>query len=456
MQRRLILTFAGWLVAVAVLGCSLAVFSNPILPAPGLLLQKMAALLYGPLWPDLALTVVRSVTAFVIALFLGIGWAAVFPPRSARSQLAAPSLMLLQAAPVILWIVPLVLLLGTGNAAPVAASVLVVLPLIAFEFRAAFELTSRDRREFWRHYIPYYPRRVALRLFYEWRPHLAAATGMGLLMSFKASVIAEWFAARDGIGRQLQQSFVVVDTAAFLAYALAFLFAALAVTAVAQAAIQRVGFVRKLFASHSLPKPGAAQADFLRLGNIGVRLGRRAILTGVELELRPGEIVLLTGASGSGKSTLARVAVRLLRPTEGRVVAPADSVCLVFQPDFLFPHETVFDNAAFHLPPGGKVAAERALRQVGLEGDLVAGNLSGGMRRRLALARGLATSAKFLLLDEPFSGLDAASVVQLLQVIRAEALAGRGILLITHHVTVEMKAMATATLAIANGELRPA
>jgi NitT/TauT family transport system ATP-binding protein len=456
MQRWLILTLAGWLVVLTALGLSLTIFSNPILPAPGLLLQKLTDLARGPLWPDLALTLLRSVTAFVIALCLGIGWAAVFPPRSARSQLVAPALLLLQAAPVILWIVPLVLLLGTGNTAPIAASVLVVLPLIAFEFRAAFELTSRDRREFWRHYVPYYPQRVALRLCYEWRPHLATATGMGLLMSFKSSAIAEWFAAKNGIGRQLQQSFVLVDTASFLSYALAFLIAALAVTTFAQAAIQRADFLSVLFSEHRAHKRGASQSDLLRLENIGLRFGRRTILTGVQLELRPGEIVLLTGASGSGKSTLARVAAGLIKPTAGRVVGSADSACLVFQSDFLFPRETVFDNAAFHLGRAEKNAAERALRLVGLESHLVAGNLSGGMRRRLALSRALATSAKFLLLDEPFSGLDAEAVRQLLQVIRAEAEAGRGILLITHHLTQKMREAAQKIFVLHEGKLCPA
>ena len=452
MQRRLLFTFFGWLAALTVLTLSLLLFSNPILPAPTVLFARIGELLLGPLWSDLVLTVLRSVVAFLIALFFGIGWAAVFPPRSARAFVAGPSLLLLQAAPVILWIVPLVLLIGTGNAAPIAAAVFVVLPLIAFEFRAAFEMTSRDRREFWRHYVPYYPRRLVLRLYHEWRPHLAAATGMGLLMSFKASVIAEWFAAKEGIGRQLQQSFVVVDTASFLAYALAFLFAALWVTSVAQAAVQRIGFVRSLFVAERQSRAG--EADVLQLTNISVKLGRRLVLCEVELELQPGELLILTGASGSGKSTLARVAAGLLKPQKGNVMAPANSVCLVFQSDFLFPQETVAENVSLHIFPDEHGAAERAIHLVGLEGQMVAGNLSGGMRRRLALARGLCSTARFLLLDEPFSGLDAQASSDLLQVLLAEAKAGRGILLITHHLSPQMRAVARGVYTVEGGRLR--
>lgn len=455
MANRRLLGVCGWLGAIALLAATLALASNPILPKPATLLARIAELSQGPLWGDLTLTVLRSVAAFVIALCLGIAWAAVFPPRHARSLLAAPSLLLLQAAPVILWIVPLVLLLGTGNSAPIAASVFVVMPLIAFEFRAAFEMTSRERREFWRHYVPYYPRRVALRLYHEWRPHLASATGMGLLMSFKASVIAEWFAARDGIGRQLQQAFVVVDTASFLAYALAFLVAALALTALAQASVQHIGVVRTFFVNLQPSIAGRQQADVLRLENIGHSFGRRRILQALDLHLRPGEIVILTGASGSGKSTLARIAAGLLKPQTGQVIAPLRGICYVFQSDVLFPRESVAENAGFHLPPGNTAEAARAIALVGLEADLFAGNLSGGMRRRLALARGLATPATFLLLDEPFAGLDAGAVRQLLQVIADAARGGRGILLITHNVTNEMRAFADSTLAIVSGALQP-
>ena len=85
MPRRLLLTIFGWVAALAVLTLSLLLFSNPILPAPMVLLGRIGELLRGPLWSDLALTVLRSVVAFLIALFFGIGWAAVFPPRSARA-----------------------------------------------------------------------------------------------------------------------------------------------------------------------------------------------------------------------------------------------------------------------------------------------------------------------------------------------------------------------------------
>jgi phospholipid/cholesterol/gamma-HCH transport system ATP-binding protein len=158
--------------------------------------------------------------------------------------------------------------------------------------------------------------------------------------------------------------------------------------------------------------------------------GGQEVLRGVSLQVEAGEFVALVGMSGSGKSLLLRHLVRLMRPDKGRVLVDGRDVAkmpraelealrsrigYVFQSGALFDSETVFDNVAFPLREKtrwseskirGKVMAE--LDSVGLK-DAVGkypAQLSGGMRKRVALARTLVRAPEIILFDEPTTGLD--------------------------------------------------
>ncbi len=143
-------------------------------------------------------------------------------------------------------------------------------------------------------------------------------------------------------------------------------------------------------------------------------------LGGVSLAVERGEIVSLVGTSGCGKSTLLRIVGGLDHPTLGEVridgeavKAPRSEIGIVFQEPRLMPWLTVADNVKFGLdglPKGERDAlAAEALAKVGLPNAaaLLPRQLSGGMAQRVAIARALVTRPEILLLDEPFSALDA-------------------------------------------------
>lgn len=156
----------------------------------------------------------------------------------------------------------------------------------------------------------------------------------------------------------------------------------------------------------------------------------RSILRGVHLEVAPGEVVAIMGVSGGGKTSLLKCLSGLQRPTAGHIlVGDVDLTALdearlneqrrkmgmVFQYAALFDSLTVFENVIFGLRfHGGH--AEKELREtahaqlaaVGLEGteDMFPAQLSGGMRKRVGLARALATGPEVVFYDEPTSGLD--------------------------------------------------
>ena len=171
-------------------------------------------------------------------------------------------------------------------------------------------------------------------------------------------------------------------------------------------------------------------------------------LEDVSLEVGDGEIVTILGPSGCGKSTLLQIVAGLEAPTRGRVIfdgAPvaAARTAVVFQEHALFPWRTVRDNVAFGLevrgvPAADRIAATRRLLElVGLEAfaDRYPHHLSGGMRQRVAIARALAVEPALLLMDEPFSALDAQSrALMQFELLALWERTRRSILYVTHQI----------------------
>lgn len=142
-------------------------------------------------------------------------------------------------------------------------------------------------------------------------------------------------------------------------------------------------------------------------------------LESIDLQVQPGEIVSLVGTSGCGKSTLLRIIAGLDRPTIGAVAidrdlitAPHPKIGLIFQEPRLMPWLNVRDNIQFGLDAASlnsRALTEATLAKVGLSdfAESLPHKLSGGMAQRVAIARALVTQPEILLLDEPFSALDA-------------------------------------------------
>ncbi|MCU0831294.1 MAG: heme ABC exporter ATP-binding protein CcmA [Rhizobiaceae bacterium] len=167
----------------------------------------------------------------------------------------------------------------------------------------------------------------------------------------------------------------------------------------------------------------------------------------VSFSLKPGAALRVTGPNGSGKSTLLRMLAGLIRPDAGKVTitghapdaAPGETIHYLGHLNAMKPQLTVAENLDFWLRFSGGAAAEGgwedALRRVGLSRvrDLAFADLSAGQKRRVAIARLLATPRAIWLVDEPTAGLDAASTV-LFETLIAEQLAQGGIVIGATHV----------------------
>ncbi len=174
----------------------------------------------------------------------------------------------------------------------------------------------------------------------------------------------------------------------------------------------------------------------LRLEQVSKALGGRTIVSGLDLDVRAGELTCLLGPSGCGKTTTLRMIGGFLRQDDGRVLIDGQDVgglpperrptAMVFQNYALWPHMTVFKNVSFGLRlrklPKQEIQerVERVLELVGLTHHLHSypARISGGEQQRVALARALVLEPKVLLLDEPLSNLDAKLRVRVREDIR--------------------------------------
>lgn len=193
----------------------------------------------------------------------------------------------------------------------------------------------------------------------------------------------------------------------------------------------------------------------VELRGITCRFGRKAVLRGVDLEVRSGEIVGLLGQNGAGKTTLFSILVGLRQPDGGvrrfagrdhaevELEVRARLAWLAHNPQIyplLSARENVelFVDLAGDTRPAGAREPVAALEQLGLAEvvDRPVGTFSRGMAQRVALARALALGPELLILDEPFTALDRSGRALLAELIRAEARAGAAVLLSSHDLDV--------------------
>ena len=189
------------------------------------------------------------------------------------------------------------------------------------------------------------------------------------------------------------------------------------------------------------PHNDEAQHPAVEFRHVSLSFDGKKVLSDVSFILRRNQMICITGASGSGKSLLLRLAIGLTRPDEGQIFVNGREIetldedellairgglmGIVFQEDSLFTGLTVYENVAYRLAEHGwdesqtERAVREALRFVGLEGEMdrLPEELSGGMKRRLEIARALVGWPSIMLFDEPTAGLDPLNEGQVLDLI---------------------------------------
>ena len=200
----------------------------------------------------------------------------------------------------------------------------------------------------------------------------------------------------------------------------------------------------------------------------------RVILDDVSFMVNPGETKIVMGGSGTGKSTILKLVLGLIKPQQGRILIDGDDVTnmteaeltevrrkigMVFQDGALFDSLSVYENVGFRLFEKGlpesdiEEAVRRMLRFVNLEDTLymMPAELSGGMRRRVGIARALVGSPKLILFDEPTAGLDPPTARTILELaMKLRDLEGVSSIFVTHRLE-DIKLLSSSFATITEG-----
>jgi heme exporter protein A len=215
--------------------------------------------------------------------------------------------------------------------------------------------------------------------------------------------------------------------------------------------------------------PPPARAGF-ELRNVSKYFGDLAALSGAQLRVRLGDAILLYGPNGAGKTTLLRLLATVARPSEGEVLfdgkdvhrhaaAAKAAIGYVSHPTFLYGDLTVRENLKFFgmmfvLPSLGKrIAAALELFRLNDRAGTPVRKLSRGLQQRVSLARAFLHEPQFLLLDEPFTGLDAANVETLESLLRQLPAQGKAVVFSTHDFE-RGAALARRLVALEAGKIR--
>lgn len=193
----------------------------------------------------------------------------------------------------------------------------------------------------------------------------------------------------------------------------------------------------------------------IKIENLHKSFDKNEVLKGIDLTVNAGEVVVIIGPSGSGKSTFLRCLNLLEQPTAGKIEFEGKNLLdkstnidelrqkmgMVFQSFNLFPHKTVLENLTISPikvkkedPKQAEAKAMELLEQVGLKekSSSYPSSLSGGQQQRVAIARALAMNPDVMLFDEPTSALDPEMVGEVLSVMKALAVKGMTMVVVTH------------------------
>jgi ABC-type nitrate/sulfonate/bicarbonate transport system ATPase subunit/ABC-type nitrate/sulfonate/bicarbonate transport system permease component len=406
-------------------------------PLPWTTVADTALLLAdGFTWRQVGITIMRVLAGFAAGFLVGLAAGIAAGTRRELDAVLKPLLLFFQGMPPLLWVIPIIVLMGIGHLPTILVIGLITLPVVAVTIAEGMGSLPREHGEMLSVFAPGPVPRIRELVFPHLKPFLGASLKVGLVLAAKASVTAEYFGANNGIGFQIQAAYQSMQIRRLFAWALLLILVILFFNHAAPRVRLLAPLARRLFGRDApvvcriedireLKKIFVSKKSAPRIAMDGVGYSyrhREPILAGVSLSVSSREIAVIAGESGVGKTTLLKLAASLLRPTAGKISCP-QAIGFVFQDDRLLPWRTVAENTALPLIYQGyprKSAlcfAHYLLAEAGLAGeeDKRPTELSGGMKKRAALARCFARLPEAIILDEPFTGLHREARVRLWQ-----------------------------------------
>ena len=412
-----------------------AVIDNPFLAASPAAVFRSLFSEMGKLsfWQTVLMSLARISAGFALGLVLGILTALVNHRFSILEELMRPVINLVKTVPVVSFVV-LILIWQGPSFLSVAVSFLMVFPSVYFSSLEGLKAVGPEMLEMAK--IFRLPKKTVL--FYIYRPalkpFLLGSMKSSLGLAWKSGVAAEVIGLPAySIGERIYLSKIYLDTAGILAWTavtvgLSLLFEMAVLKMVRTLWELSVECRAPLSTEERMPVYGLCARDLEKI------YSDKTLFSGMSLKLDAGEVRWITWPSGQGKTTLLRILAGLETPDRGEVQyeGSGTSLSILFQEDRLCEEYSALQNVSMVTGDRGK--AEEILKEL-LDPSLIQKKcslMSGGEKRRVALARALAAESEFLFLDEPFAGLDKETAARAWDVIQKWQ-GGRGLLIASHN-----------------------
>ncbi len=379
-----------------------------LLVTPMQALEALLGLLFEEnFWKTIVMSLCRIGTGFLLGTVLAWILAACSNRFVIVEEILAPVMTLCKAVPVAVFVVLLLIWWGSSFLA-VAVCFLIVLPNIYISTLEGIKNTDRKLLEM----AEVFELPTKTCFFYIYRPALKSflhsSLKLSLGMCWKSGVAAEVIGTPEfSIGEQLYMSKIYLNTADVFAWAAVIILLSMAFEYVILAALEIFwNWEPKCRCTQSKEKTDSCDRE-IRLTDVSKAFGDNRVLAHCNVVYQSGQTYYLTSPSGSGKTTLLRILCGLEQQDSGRIESGEICYSMVFQEDRLCEDYSAIRNV--EMVTGDREKAAKALLQL-LEEEALnkpCSQLSGGMKRRVALVRAMESASDCVLLDEPFTGMDA-------------------------------------------------
>ncbi len=391
-------------------------------------------------WRSLGFSLVRISSGFALAFVLGSVLAAVSSRLQAVKILLSPITSAIKSTPVASFVILAIIWFGSKNLS-VFISFLMVFPVIYLNILKGIESVDKELLEMAKVFNISLGRRIMYIYMPSLMPFVISACSVALGLCWKSGVAAEVIGISSGsIGERLYRAKLYFETGELLAWTAAIILISTAFEKLIMLILKRVNGIPLRAYPEKLIKETVGRAESgnslaaegISLENVSKSFGERTVLDGVTLIIAAGEHTAVMGMSGAGKTTLARIAAGLERQDSGRVERPS-RLGFVFQEDRLIGCLNALGNLA--IAGADPHEAYETLKAFRFTDELIfkpSETLSGGEKRRAAIARALLCGAGSVILDEPFKGIDDETLREYILPEVERLTEGKTLLMITH------------------------
>ena len=380
-----------------------------ILPSPISVVYRLFEISGNPkFWITAGSSVLRIACGFVSGVIIGVLLAIATHISKIIDLLVSPIIRIIRATPVASFII-LVLLWVSRALVPAVMSALMVIPIVWAEVSTAISEVDTSLLEMAKAYR--FSRSKKLKLVYmpSIMPQFISSCLTSQGLSWKSGIAAEVLCLpKSAIGTELYHSKIYLETPSLFAWTAVIILISFIIELLCKLffnSLHAPCYRFPAYNAENTKKANTLPNSFI-FENINLTFGEKHILDNFSFEFPANGVTCISGPSGCGKTSLLHVIANLTEPQSGNIKSVPESAALMFQEDRLLPWLSAKQNVA---AVSDEKTAELWLSRLGLENDYdtMPSELSGGMSRRVALARVLACNPSLLLLDEPFNGLDA-------------------------------------------------